>query len=188
MASLIFACLSCCCGSRHQGKPSFLSAPTVPKHKRHQHNPPTVIPNPGMVSRTTNTATIVGSGPPRAKTSQDYTFEVLKTENERRVRQLAEAGVMDVPHGVLSKEVGTPELAPVYGDVMGHGGGRWSMERGEVPVEGVHDTGGDTGEELGYVENSTEPSVPRERSSSLERVHISSGRGERTRLPTEGVP
>ena len=39
-------------------------------------------------------------------------------ENERRVRQLAEAGLMDVPHGVLSEEVGTPEVVPRYGDVV----------------------------------------------------------------------
>lgn len=52
--------------------------------------------------------------------SGDYTLGVLKVENERRVRQLSEAGVMDVPHGVLSREVGTPEVAPRYMEVDPH--------------------------------------------------------------------
>lgn len=69
-------------------------------------------------------------------------------ENERRVKRLAEAGVMDVPHGVLSKEVGTPEVVPRYGDVVevevgvGVGVEAWRLE-GEGPVESVEGMRGD---------------------------------------------
>ncbi|KAF8433134.1 hypothetical protein BGX38DRAFT_1276257 [Terfezia claveryi] len=97
MASLILACISCC---RPQNRRGGQSSPPLPKRKRHSHKP-TVGPRTG----------------PRL--SEDYTFQTLKVENERRVRKLGEAGLIDVPHGVLSKEVGTPEVVPRYEDVVG---------------------------------------------------------------------
>lgn len=64
-------------------------------------------------------------------------------ENERRVKKLAEAGLIDVPHGVLSKEVGTPEVVPRYVDVVGVDEWRYRSEgkgvggRNEDGVNGV---------------------------------------------------
>ncbi|KAF8418994.1 hypothetical protein EV426DRAFT_577265 [Tirmania nivea] len=123
MASLILACITCCHPQNRHGK--FLAAPTIPKHKRHTRNPSTTM----SISTTPRTTPTAGSG--NRTMSGNYTFEALKIENERRVRKLAEAGVMDVPHGVLSKEVGTPEVVPRYGDVVVE-----AWER-EGPGEGV---------------------------------------------------
>ncbi|KAF8467257.1 hypothetical protein BDZ91DRAFT_762732 [Kalaharituber pfeilii] len=112
MAGAIFSCINCCTTLCNRRKRSSFFTPSSPTsaHRRQPHNPPFSTVN--NINDTREEDRNLAS-----TTESSYSFARLKIENERRVRQLAERGVMDVPHGVL-QEVGTPDVAPRYYDVM----------------------------------------------------------------------